>query len=313
MKPIRTISLSLLTAASLVFAQDAPPAPPAQPQPAPQAPAPGTDSGGWRRVGDSNPNPQQPAATVPAAAVPNDPPPAPAVPAQLTIKSGTYLTVRINQVLSSDHNQAGDAFTASLVQPLVVDGFVVAQPGQTIAGHVTEAKKAGRVSGVSHLAVQITDLTLVDGQQAQVQSQMVTRTGPTSQGQDAAAIGGTTAVGAAAGAIGAGGTGAAIGAGAGAALGTIGVLLTRGHPTIITPESVLTFQIQAPATISTERAPQAFRAVSPNDYSQPRLQTRGPGYRPPPPYYGVRYPYPYGYPYPYYYGPSVFFGVRGRW
>ncbi len=288
MKPIRTISLSLLTAATLVFAQDAPPAPPAQQHPA-------TDSGGWRRVGDSNPSPQQP-----AAAVPNDPPPPPAVPAQLTIKSGTYLTVRINQVLSSDHNQAGDAFTASLVQPLVVDGFVVAQPGQTIAGHVTEAKKAGRVSGVSHLAVQLTDLTLVDGQQAPVQSQMVTRTGPTSTGQDAAAIGGTTAVGAAAGAIGAGGTGAAIGAGAGAALGTIGVLLTRGHPTIITPESVLTFQVQAPVTISTERAPQAFRYVSPNDYSQqgPRLQTRGPGYRPPPPYYyGARYPYPYGYPY----------------
>jgi hypothetical protein len=237
------------------------------------------------------------------------------VPAQLTIKSGTFLTVRINQVLSSDHNQAGDAFTASLVQPLVVDGFVVAQPGQTIAGHVTEAKKAGRVSGVSHLAVQLTDLTLVDGQQSAIQSQMVTRTGPTSNGQDAAAIGGTTAVGAAAGAVGAGGTGAAIGAGAGAALGTIGVLLTRGHPTIITPESVLTFQIQAPVTISTERAPQAFRYVNPNDYSQPRLQTRAPGYRPPPPYYyGARYPYPYGYPYgPGFYGPSVFFGVRGRW
>jgi len=293
MKSIRTITLSLLTAASFVFAQDAPPAP-------------ATDSGGWRRVGDSNPNPQQP----PPAAAPNDPPPSYTVPAQLTIKSGTFLTVRINQVLSSDHNQPGDAFTASLVQPLVVDGFVVAQPGQTIAGHVTEAKKAGRVSGVSHLAVQLTDLTLVDGQQSPIQSQMVTRSGPTSQGQDAAAIGGTTAVGAAAGAIGAGGTGAAIGAGAGAALGTIGVLLTRGHPTIITPESVLTFQIQAPVTISTERAPQAFRYVSPNDYSQPRLQTRGPGYRPPP-YYGVRYPYPYGYPY--YYGPSVFFGVRGRW
>jgi hypothetical protein len=302
MKHITTISFSLLTAASLVLAQDAPPAPPAQ-QPA-------TDSGGWRRVGDSNPNGQP---NGQAAPTPNDPPPSYSVPAQLTIKSGTFVTVRINQVLSSDHNQPGDAFTASLVQPLVVDGFVVAQPGQTIAGHVTEAKKAGRVSGVAHLGIQLTDLTLVDGQQAPIQSQMITRTGPTSTGQDAGAIGGTTAVGAAAGAIGAGGTGAAIGAGAGAALGTIGVLLTRGHPSIITPESVLTFQIQAPVTISTERAPQAFRYVSPNDYSQPapRLQTRAPGYRPY--YYGAGYPYPYPYFYgPGFYGPSVFFGVRGR-
>jgi hypothetical protein len=304
MKPTRTFTLSLLTAAGLVFGQDAPPAPPAQQQ----QPAP--DSGGWRRVGDSNSN-AQPGA-IPPAGAPNDPPPSYTVPPQLTLKSGTYLTVRINQVLSSDHNQPGDAFTASLVQPLVVDGFVVAQPGQTIAGHVTEAKKAGRVSGVSHLGIQLTDLTLVDGQQAAIQSQMITRTGPTSTGQDAGAIGGTTAVGAAAGAIGAGGTGAAIGAGAGAALGTIGVLLTRGHPSIITPESVFTFQIQAPVTISTERAPQAFRYVNPNDYSQPaapRLQTRRP---PPYPYrYGAAYPYPYPYYYgPGFYGPTVFFGRR---
>lgn len=310
MKNIQTISLSLLTAASLVLAQDAPPVPSPQQQAAP-------DSGGWRRVGDSNPNPQPSNAQIVTA--PNDPP-AYNVPLQLTIKSGTFLTVRINQVLSSDHNQEGDAFAATLERPIVVDGFVVAQTGQTLQGRVSEAKKAGRAKGVSHLAVQLTSLTLVDGQQAPIQSQMITRTGPTSTGQDAGAIAGTTAVGAAAGAIGAGGTGAAIGAGAGAALGTIGVLLTRGRPTVITPESVLTFQIQAPVTVSTERAPQAFRYVSPNDYNQPgpRLQTREPaGYRPAP-YYGAGYPYPYAYPYLYgpgFYGPSVFFGIRGgrRW
>jgi hypothetical protein len=312
MKNIRTITLSFLTAASFVFAQDAPPAPVAQQQAAP-------DSGGWRRVGDSNPSPQN--FGTPTSNAPNDPP-VYNVPLQLTIKSGTFLTVRINQVLSSDHNQAGDAFTATLERPVVVDGFVVAQQGQIVAGHVTEATKAGRAKGVSHLAVQLTDLTLVDGQQAPIQSQMITRTGPTSVGRDAGAIAGTTAVGAAAGAIGAGGTGAAIGAGAGAVVGTVGVLLTRGRPTYITPESVMSFQIQAPVTVSTERAPQAFRYVSPNDYNQPgpRLQTRAPaGYGAPGnPYYGVGYPYPYAYPYLYgpgFYGPSVFFGFRGgrRW
>ncbi len=307
MKNIRTITLSLLTAASFVFAQDAPPAPSPQQQAAP-------DSGGWRRVGDSNPNPQSVGAAPLNA--PNDPQQTYNVPLQLTIKSGTFVTVRINQVLDSDHSQAGDAFTATLERPIVVDGFVVAQTGQTIEGRVTEATKAGRAKGVSHLAVQLTDLTLVDGQQAPLQSQMITRTGPTSVGRDAGAIAGTTAVGAAAGAIGAGGTGAAIGAGAGAVVGTVGVLLTRGRPTIITPESVLTFQIQAPITVSTERAPQAFRYVSPNDYNQPRLQTRPPaGYRPVGPYYGVGYPYPYAYPYLYgpgFYGPSLYFGFRGR-
>ena len=243
------------------------------------------------------------------------------VPPQLTIKQGTWTTVRTNQWLSSDRNQQGDTFTATLEQPMVVDGFVVAPRGSTVMGRVTEAKKAGRVEGTSRLGVELTGLTLADGQQVSIQSQMINRNGPTSVGRDAAAIGGTTALGAIVGAGAAGGRGAAIGAGAGAAAGIIGVLLTRGRPTLIYPESVLTFQVTAPVTISTEHAPQAFQYVN---TQQPYLsQQRQPApYRaaapPPQPYagygsgygYGYPYPYAYGYPYPYYGGFGVFIGPR---
>jgi hypothetical protein len=329
MKSTFKITLSLLAAASFVLAQDTAPVASDQPQGV-QAPTP-PDQGGWKRVGDSSsnlgsapaPDPQQ---------FPQQAPPPVGPPPQLMLQSGTFITVRINQALSSDRNHEGDAFTATLVRPIVIDGFVVAQPGQVIAGRVAEAKKAGEVKGVSHLAVQLTELTLVDGQQLPVQSSLVTRNGPTSQGRDATAIGVTTAVGAGIGAAAAGGVGAAIGAGAGAVASTIGVLLTRGHPTYITPESVLTFQINTPVTIATDRAPQAFRPVGPNDYnSQPQLQAGRPGgpggYAPPPgagygyaggypnaagypyaygyPYYGG---YPYGYPYAYGFG-YPYFGV----
>jgi len=243
----------------------------------------------------------------------------------LTIKPGTFVTVRIDQPLSSDHNQAGDAFAATLVKPLIIDGIVVAQSGQTIAGRVAEAQKAGRVTGVSRLGVQLTDLTLVDGQQVPIQSALINRTGPTSVGRDAGAIAGTTALGAAVGAAADWGRGAAIGAGAGAAAGIIGVLLTRGHPTVIYPEQVLTFRIEAPVSFSTARAPDAFRYVDPYDYERPYDGRAGLQSRPvpPAPYYGPpAYPYPYaygygyGYPYPYYYGPSFGFyygpGFYGR-
>ena len=230
-------------------------------------------------------------------------------PPQLTIKPGTFVTVRVNQPLSSDHNQPGDAFTATLVRPLVIDGVVVAQRGQIIAGRVAEAQKAGRVEGVSRLAVQLTELTLVDGQQVPLQSQLINRTGPTSVGRDVAAVAGTSALGAA---IGASSTwdrgfGAGVGAGAGAAAGLIGVLLTRGHATVIYPEQVLTFRIEAPITVSTERAPQAFQYMDPREYERPYdMQTSRPGPSGPPP----PRPYFYGppvYPYPYYYGPSFAF------
>ena len=85
------------------------------------------------------------------------------VPTQLTLPAGAWVRVRVNQMLSSDHNQAGDAFIASLLDPLVVNGLVFAQRGQIIFGHVAETQKAGRVKGNSRLGVELTEISLVDG------------------------------------------------------------------------------------------------------------------------------------------------------
>ena len=131
-------------------------------------------------------------------------------------------------------------------------------------------------------------------------------------GRDAGAIAGTTGLGAAIGAAAGWGTGAAIGAGAGAVVGTVGVLLTRGRPSIIAPEQVLTFRIDAPLTIDTTRSTQAFRYVQPNEYSRPTLSQPNPGpytaY--PAPVAAAPYPYAYPYYYPYGYAPgfSLFVG-----
>ncbi len=247
----------------------------------------------------------------------------PPVPAQVNVPAGTFLTVRVNQMLSSDKNQPGDAFSATLVEPVVANGIVIAEPGQTIGGRVAEAKKAGRMEGVARLGVELTSLSLVDGQQIPIHSQLVSRKGDTSVGRDAGAIVGTTALGAAVGAAAGWGTGAAIGAGAGLVAGTVGVLLTRGHPSVIYPEQILTFRLDAPLAISTTNSPQAFRYVEPGEYDRPQ-QSYGPGpgayaaNRPvAAPYYGYGYGYPYyayGWGYPYYWGPTVgFYFGRGYW
>jgi hypothetical protein len=133
----------------------------------------------------------------------------------------------------------------------------------------------------------------------------------------------TTVTGAAIGAAAAWGPGAAIGGGAGLIAGTVGVLVTRGHPTVIYPESQLTFRLAQPVTFSTERAPQAFVDATAANSQRASLQERppqgppsgyqgcaGPGCAPyPPPYY-------YGPYYPYYWGPSFGFafgpGFYGR-
>ena len=256
---------------------------------------------------------QQPSTPPPAR---NDRPSYPAygVPARLTLQPGTYVTVRINQGLSTDHNQPGDPFNATLMQPVVVNGIVVAQAGQNVYGRVTEAQKQ-HADRPSRLGIELTGLTLADGTQVPIHSQVVARRGGTTPaGVQAGTVAATTGVGAVVGAAAGWGTGAAIGAGAGAAAGIIGVLLTRNHPTVLYPETAMTFEVTSPVEISTANAPQAFRYVGPQDYQrQPALQTRPgapyPGYGPPAAaYYGPGY-YPY-YPYPYY---GFYWGPRVAW
>ncbi|HET9179370.1 MAG TPA: BON domain-containing protein [Terriglobia bacterium] len=221
------------------------------------------------------------------------------VPASLHLSSGTMISVRLNQGISTNRNKSGDAFTATLEQPVVVNGWVVARRGQTIEGRVLNAVKGGRVKGTSKLQIALTRLTLVDGQQLPVQTQFVQASGGTTRGRDASAIGTTTGAGAVIGAIAGAGEGAAIGAGIGAAAGVAGVLLTRGRPTVIPPEALLTFRLETSADISTAQAQAAFRPVTQQDYPQNALQQRpGRAYPPRP---------PYGYPMGgYYVGPGYY-------
>jgi hypothetical protein len=236
----------------------------------------------------------------------------------LTLQSGASLTVRVNQWLSSDRNQIGDTFYATLVQPLIIDGVVVARRGSAVTGRVTEVKKS-HVDGTSRLGIQLTSISTVDGQQVPVQSEVMDRNGSTaSTGSQVGTVGATTAVGAGIGAVAGGGIGAAIGAGAGLIAGSAGVILTRGRPTEIYPESMLTFRLNAPVTISTANASAAFHYAGQEDYGAGGMQQRmaqGPPRPYGPPVGGAYSPYgpapypvyasPYPYYSPYYYGPGI--------
>jgi hypothetical protein len=256
---------------------------------------------GWRKFGEPSQQQQQQQQPAEQADQANQGPP----PSALTVPAGTWITVRVNQPISTDHNQQGDTFSASLAQPLVANGRVIARRGQMVAGVVAESLKAGRVKGTSQLKLQLTEISLADGRQLPINSHLVERRGNTSTGSDAAAIGTTTGIGAAIGAAADGGFGAGMGAIAGAAASTIGVLVTRGRPTEVYPETPLTFRLEAPITIPAEYADN-FPPVMQEDYEQRSLARTAPTMRmaPPPPYY-------YGGGYPYYYGPSYYSGYYG--
>ncbi len=230
----------------VMIAQSLPPtpAPPADPAPAsrPEAVTP-----------DPTPAVQpvpEPPAPAPAP-VPSAPPPPP--PRQVTLTAGTLIPVRTVEGLSSDRNQAGDGFTATLDAPLIVNGLVIAERGAHLEGKVVQADRAGRVKGVSDLSIELTQLTTSDGQHVPIETERFIKHGPTSKGEDAAKIGGGAALGAIIGAVAGGGAGAAIGTAVGGAAGAGTVMGTRGKAVAIAPETRISFRLKNTITLTERR------------------------------------------------------------
>lgn len=214
------------------------PAPPPQADPAPQAPV------ATAYVG---PPPPSPTPEMDKAAAAPPPPPPPQV---VTLQPGTTLKVRTLDTISTDHNYTGDTFRATLESPIVRNGYIIADRGSQVLGRVVNSDRAGRVQGVADLTLALTSINTTDGQRVSIQTNTTSVKGPTSKKRDVAEIAGGSALGAIIGAIAGGGKGAAIGAGAGGGAGTVGALSTRGKAAVVQAETPLTFQLNAPVTIT---------------------------------------------------------------
>jgi hypothetical protein len=168
----------------------------------------------------------------------------------VTLPAGSTLKVRTTNTLSTKASQAGETFTASLEEPIVDGTWVVANKGATVYGKIVDADAGGRVKGTASLAVRLTELQTADGQRIAINSDTYGVQAKSTKKKDAVKVGIASGVGAAIGAIAGGGDGAAKGAGVGAGAGAGAVLATRGDPAVIPSESVLTFSLNEPITIT---------------------------------------------------------------
>ncbi len=191
-------------------------------------------------------------------------------------QQGRLSKIRTNEWLSTDRNLPGDGFHATLAQPVVAEGgWVVAQRGQNVLGRVSMSQKANSSNhNQSQLALTLSEMTFVDGQLLPIETQFVQNSAPSDPGRNVGIVGSTTGAGAVIGAIAGGGTGAAVGAGVGAIAG-LGIISTHGRPTMIPPETLLTFQLKSAVTVSTEKSKFAFRPITPADYSANLSSSRG--------------------------------------
>jgi hypothetical protein len=153
------------------------------------------------------------------------------------------LTVALINPISTATNKAGDEFTASIVEPIVVGGQTVVPKGVLVNGRVVDAEGSGRVSGKANIRLVLTSIGEGAKTHPIVTKAFVAEADPTKK-RDAGVIGGAAGIGAAIGAIAGGKGGAAKGAIIGGAAGTGGVLATKGKEVEFDSESRLKFTLE---------------------------------------------------------------------
>ncbi len=177
----------------------------------------------------------------------------PPEPRTVILPAGALIQVRLAERLATDRNFAGDAFAAVLDRELVVDGWVIAEPGARVYGKIVELNKAGRVKGIASMTLALTSITTSDGQKVLIHTVGFVRKGDTSHNSDAAMIALGASLGAVIGGAAGGGAGAAIGAGAGGAAGVGAALATRGKAAVLEVETRLSLRLDDPVTITERR------------------------------------------------------------
>ena len=120
--------------------------------------------------------------------------------------------------------------------------------GTEVAGHVTEAERAGRVKGRARLAFRFTSVRH-DGERLSMRTDPIVQEAEATKGEDATKIGVGAGAGAIIGAVVGGKSGAAKGAALGGAAGTGVVMATRGKEVRIESGTDIPVRLAAPLSI----------------------------------------------------------------
>lgn len=182
-----------------------------------------------------------------AAQAANAPAPAPAPP-PIVVPEGTRIEVVLDQSLSSKTSSAGQGFSATVVDPIVVDGQEVISKGAHVRGVVTSAKAAGRFKGASELGLALRTIE-VNGQRYDIRASTPELSKKGKGKRTGALVGGGAGGGALIGGLAGGGKGALIGGLIGAGAGTGGAAFTGNRDVQLPAETGLTFRLVKPLEI----------------------------------------------------------------
>jgi hypothetical protein len=177
---------------------------------------------------------------------------APPRPRPIVVPAETVISVVLDEPVGSKISTPGQQFTASVREPVEVDGRVAIPKGARVTGIVRDAKPAGRFKGGAQLELTLASID-VHGENYEVHTTSPTETSKGKGKRTAAMVGGGAGGGALIGGLAGGGKGALIGGLIGAAAGTGGAGLTGNRDITLPAETPLTFKLVDPLEIRPRR------------------------------------------------------------
>jgi hypothetical protein len=166
----------------------------------------------------------------------------------LVVPAGTVITVRLNDAVGTKISQSGQTFTATVAQPVEVNGTTLIPESAEASGTVVTATPAGRFKGGSVLELKLNSVT-VNGRPHAVATSAFSRSEKGKGKRTAVITGGGAGLGALIGGLAGGGKGAAIGAIAGAGAGGAGSAFTGNRDITLPAESVVSFKLESPLEV----------------------------------------------------------------
>jgi hypothetical protein len=177
---------------------------------------------------------------------------APPRPRPIVVPAETVISVVLDETVGSKVSTPGQNFSASVREPVEVDGRVAIPKGARATGIVKDAKPAGRFKGAASLELTLESIE-INGTNYSVHTTAPTETSKGKGKRTAAMVGGGAGGGALIGGLAGGGKGALIGGLIGAAAGTGGAGLTGNRDITLPAETPITFKLVDPLEIRPRR------------------------------------------------------------
>src|SRR5271169_1960792 len=184
--------------------------------------------------------------------------------AQTSLPAGTAINMKLDTTLATFSSKAGDAFSARVTTPVVLDGKTVIPIGTTVEGRVTKSNQPRRIAGKPTIAIFPENMVLPNGDRFMLNATLVdTNTrhgtdvntegqfkGAGYDGKDLTEIGMGTGGGMLVGGLAGGGKGLLIGGAVGATL-TVAHWLGKHRSAMLPAGTEMVMELSRPMTLTT--------------------------------------------------------------